>query len=220
MLEWGFRRCGRNEPGRHQFNRRNSWQCAKHVKLCSDILPVQNGEVLVDVVSSRLILTGADPHFYISSIPSVSVPQYTTNKCASQYIISECASLHLSTPTINEGASVSVSMSVPQYSSVLMSVPQYKISECASVHHQGMYECASAHHQGLCLSTKSMTVPQYKINKCASVQNQWTCLCTRSMNVPWYKINDCALVQNQWLCLSTKSTGLGPPPREVPNMHS
>lgn len=185
MLEWGFWRSGRNEPGRHQFNRQNSWQCAKHVKLCSDILPVQNGEVLVYVVSSRLILTGADPHFYISSIPSVSVPQYTTNKCASQYIISECASLHLSTPTINESASVSASMSVPRY----------KISECASVHHQGMYECASAHYQGQCLSTKSMTVPQYKTNKCASVQNQRMCLCT-------------------------KSTGLGAPPREVPNMHS
>ena len=95
-------------------------------------------------------------------------------------------------------------MKVPQWvfqwvylSTPLMSVPQYKISECASVHHQGMYECASAHHQGLCLSTKSMTVPQYKINERASVQDQWMCLGTKSMTVPWYKINECASVQNQ-----------------------
>ena len=162
MLEWGFRRCGRNEPGRHQFNRRNSWQCAKHVKLCSDILPVQNGEVLVVDVSSRLILTGADPHFYISSIPSVSVPQYTTNKCASQYIISECASLHLSTPTINEGASVSVSMSVPQYTA----------NECTSVQNQWMCLSTPPRNVWMCLSTPPRTVPQYKINDCASVQNQ------------------------------------------------
>ena len=210
MLEWGFRRCGRNEPGRHQFNRQNSWQCAKHVKLCSDILPVQNGEVLVDVVSSRLILTGADPHFYISSIPSVSVPQYTTNKCASQYIISECASLHLSTPTINEGASVSASMSVPQYTA----------NECTSVQNQWMCLTTPPRNVWMCLSTPPRTVPHYKIYKCALVQNQWTCLRTKSMTVSRYKINECALVQNQRMCLRTKSTGLGAPPREVPNMHS